>query len=169
MPSRKEKEEEPQEFKVVDRRLFTSEGDLRGNLPPEPPPPEPPPQSAASKSQPQAPLPAAAPAAEGQPAASSETGTAAGHPPGQGPVRFEHLIMSLVTSAMYQLGMAARPGEVPPPADLPAARETIDLLAMLQEKTKGNLTPEEENLLSGSLQELRLAFVEITRMAGRIR
>lgn len=77
--------------------------------------------------------------------------------------------MSLVSTAMYQLGLAARPGEPPPRPDLHAAQETIDLLALLSVKTKGNLTREEEALLSGSLQELRLAFVELARRAGRIR
>ena len=164
MPSRKEKEEETGEFTVVDRRLFTSEGELRRDLPPEPPQPEAPPKPVSIP-----PPPPAKPATKGQPAA-SESGAAAARPPGeQGPVQFEHLIMSLVSSAMYQLGMAARPGEAPPPPNLPAARETIDLLALLQEKTTGNLTPEEEQLLLGSLQELRLVYVEITRQAGRIR
>jgi hypothetical protein len=77
--------------------------------------------------------------------------------------------MSLVTSAMLHLGMAARPGEVPAAPDLPAARETIDLLALLQEKTSGNLTQEETKLLAGALQELRLVFVEVSRQSGRIR
>ena len=75
--------------------------------------------------------------------------------------------MSLVTSAMLQLGLAAPPGEPAPRPDLPAAQETIDLLALLQQKTKGNLTREEEEILSGSLSELRLAFVELSRRAGR--
>ena len=166
MPSRKD--EEPEEFKVVDRRSFTSEGERRAELPPEPakPEPPPPPQNAAPPPRPAT----AEPAAKGPSTATSETDSAAGGPPGeQGPVQFEHLIMSLVTSAMYQLGMAARPGEPPPPADLPAARETIDLLAMLQQKTQGNLTHEEDQLLAGSLQELRLVFVEISRHSGRIR
>jgi len=156
MPSRKD--EEPEEFKVVDRRSFTSEGERRAELPPEPAKPEPPPP------------PAAEAAAKAPSTAASETGSAAGAPAEeQGPVQFEHLIMSLVSTAMYQLGMATRPGEPPPPADLPAARETIDLLAMLQQKTQGNLTHEEEQLLAGSLQELRLVFVEISRHSGRIR
>jgi hypothetical protein len=86
----------------------------------------------------------------------------------QGPVQFEHLVMSLISSAMYQLGMAAAPGQPPPRPDLPAAQETIDLLGVLRVKTKGNLTPEEEHLLTGGLQELQLAFVEISRRAGRI-
>ena len=166
MPSRKD--EEPEEFKVVDRRSFTSEGERRAELPPEPPKPEPPPppQNAAPP-----PRPATTESAAKAPStAASETGSAAGAPAEeQGPVQFEHLIMSLVSTAMYQLGMATRPGEPPPPADLPAARETIDLLAMLQQKTQGNLTHEEEQLLAGSLQELRLVFVEISRHSGRIR
>jgi hypothetical protein len=70
---------------------------------------------------------------------------------------------------MLQLGIATRPGEAPLAPDLQAARETIDLLALLQEKTKGNLTPEETKLLSGSLQELRLVFVEVSRQPGRVR
>jgi len=160
MPNRKEKEEESGEFKVVDRRMFTSEGEVRTDLPPEPPPPPAPtPEPAPPQSQPQASSSPAEGGAKERPATPS-------HAPGA--VQFEHLIMSLVTTAMYQLGMAARPGEIAPPPDLPAARETIDLLAVIQEKTKGNLTHEEVQLLSGSLQELRLVYVEITRQSGRI-
>ena len=77
--------------------------------------------------------------------------------------------MSLISQAMYQLGMAAAPGQAPPRPDLPAAQETIDLLGVLRAKTKGNLTPEEDHLLTGGLQELQLAFVELSRRAGRIR
>lgn len=75
--------------------------------------------------------------------------------------------MSLLTTAMFQMGLAARPGEPPPAPDLAAAQETIELLAMLQEKTKGNLTSEEEEVLTGGLYELRMAFVEMTRRMGR--
>lgn len=88
--------------------------------------------------------------------------------PGE-PVQFEHLIMSLVTQAMLQLGLAARPGDLAPKPDFAAAHETIDILGILHMKTTGNRTPHEDQLLSGSLQELRLAYVEITRRsAGRI-
>ncbi|MBI3933883.1 MAG: DUF1844 domain-containing protein [Acidobacteria bacterium] len=171
MPSRKE--EEPEEFKVVDRRLFTSEGELRTDLPPEPPKPEPPPEPPPSSAK-AAPPPSmrtsttVAPTSERTAPAEAQPGSGS-TPGGHGAVQFEHLIMSLVTSAMYQLGMAARPGEAPPPPDLPAAQETIDLLALLQVKTKGNLTGEEDLLLADSLSELRLAFVELSRRAGRIR
>ena len=158
MPTRKE--EEPEPFKVVDRRPFTADGERRPDIPPEAPPPEPPPPEPSARpartEPPQSP-PAAKP---GEPAAESA---------GQGAVQFEHLIMSLVSTAMFQLGMAAPPGQPPPPADLPAAQETIDLLGLLQHKTQGNLTREEAELLAGSLQELRLVFVELSRRTGRIR
>ncbi|OFW01636.1 MAG: hypothetical protein A3G20_01815 [Acidobacteria bacterium RIFCSPLOWO2_12_FULL_59_11] len=75
--------------------------------------------------------------------------------------------MSLVTTAMYQMGLAVRPGEVAPPPDLLAAQETIELLTILQQKTKGNLTKEEEQLLTNGLYELRMVFVELSRKAGR--
>ena len=86
-----------------------------------------------------------------------------------GGVQFEHLIMSLVTQAMLQLGLAARPGDLAPHPNLPAAHETIDILGLLLQKTKGNLTVHEEQLLSGSLSELRMAYLELSRRAaGRI-
>ena len=75
--------------------------------------------------------------------------------------------MSLMTTAMFQMGLAARPGEQPPPPDFAAAQETIELLIALQEKTKGNLTPAEADMLTGGLYELRMAFVELTRRMGR--
>jgi hypothetical protein len=165
MPNRKD--EEPEEFKVVDRRLFTSEGELRKDLPPEPS--QPPTSKTALNTSPQAAATAAEPRAKNLSAPSPNESSAAGQPRGQGAVQFEHLIMSLVTSAMLHLGMAARPGEAPTAPDLPAARETIDLLALLQEKTSGNLTQEETRLLAGALQELRLVFVEVSRQSGRIR
>jgi len=77
------------------------------------------------------------------------------------------LVMSLMTTAMFQMGLAARPGEQPPPPDFAAAQETIELLTALQEKTKGNLTLTEADMLTGGLYELRMAFVELTRRMGR--
>ncbi len=83
----------------------------------------------------------------------------------QGPpsfeMTFERLIASLYMTAMLQLGMA-RPegGELQP--DITGARQTIDTLALLHGKTKGNLTKQEENLLQNCLFELRMAYIEIT-------
>jgi len=160
------KEEQPEEFKVVDRRLFTSEGERRTDVPPpEPPKPEPPPPREPARQASSGAPPSSAPLSSPSSVPSGPAAQAAAEE--QGPVQFEHLIMSLVTSAMLQLGLAAPPGEPAPRPDLPAAQETIDLLALLQQKTKGNLTREEEEILSGSLSELRLAFVELSRRVSR--
>jgi hypothetical protein len=148
-------EEEQGEFKVVDRRQFTQDGERRAGVtiePPKPAPEAPPPK-------PRAPEPPRT-QAKSQPAAAETR-------PGQRGSPFEQLTMSLLTTAMFQMGLAARPGEPPPPPDLAAAQETIDLLTMLQEKTKGNLTTEEAEVLTGGLYELRMAFVELTRRLGR--
>ena len=155
------KEEEPGEFKVVDRRLFTPDGQRRPDAVIEPP-------KAAPKASPKAPPPPPKPPTPETPRSQAKSPPAAAEAlraPRGG--QFEHLVMSLLTSAMFQMGLAARPGEPPPPPDLAAARETIDLLLVLQEKTKGNLTKEEEEILNGGLYELRMAFVELNRRMGR--
>ncbi|MBI4458529.1 MAG: DUF1844 domain-containing protein [Acidobacteria bacterium] len=150
MPDNK-KEEKAGEFKVIDRRSFTSEGERRPDAPVAPPkaeaPPFEPPKNAREPKE-ETPLPHT-------------------EPEPQGSVYFEQLVMSLATTAMYQLGLAVRPGEVAPPPDLMAAQETIELLNVLQQKTRGNLTKEEERLLTNSLYELRMVFVELSQRAGR--
>ena len=76
-------------------------------------------------------------------------------------VDFSSFCLSLGTSALYHLGMVPDPetGE-PAAANLPIARQTIDSLEMLREKTKGNLDEEESKLLEGLLYELHLRYVE---------
>ncbi len=161
------KEEEQGEFKVVDRRLFTQDGERRPDAVIEPPQPAPPAPDAARK----VPLPKPPfPEPPRSQAKSSPAGTGAptaAEPRGKSAAQFEQLVLSLLTTAMYQMGLAARPGEPPPAADFAAAQETIDLLTMLQEKTKGNLTAAEADILTGGLYELRMAFVELTRRMGR--
>jgi hypothetical protein len=63
---------------------------------------------------------------------------------------------------MYQLGLVQDPTGAQIPTDIEAARHTIDILGVLQEKTRGNLTAQEEQLLDQVLYELRLAFVHIS-------
>lgn len=77
-------------------------------------------------------------------------------------VDFSGFCLSLATSALYHLGVAGDPesGEPAPEKNLPLAQQTIDVLAMLREKTEGNLDEEETRLLDGLLYELRLRFVE---------
>ena len=81
----------------------------------------------------------------------------------QGPLEmnFERVIESFYMSALIQMG-AIRQGEEPPQVDIIGARQTIDSLSVLQEKTKGNLTDREKTLLQNVLFELRMAWIEIT-------
>ena len=69
-------------------------------------------------------------------------------------------------TALMQLGLAAPQG-AKPEVDLMGARQTVDTLALLQEKTKGNLTPVEENMLQNVLYELRMAYLEVTNLITR--
>jgi hypothetical protein len=88
----------------------------------------------------------------------------------QGPnssIDFATFVLSLGTSALYQMGRLEDPssGE-PAQPDLLIARQTIDTLEMISEKTQGNLDPEETKLLESILYELRLRFVETREKDG---
>lgn len=78
-------------------------------------------------------------------------------------MNFEKFVASLYMSTLMQLGMAAPEGGQPQ-VDLMGARQTIDIIGMLHEKTKGNLTPKEEGMLQNVLYELRMAYLEVTNL-----
>ena len=77
------------------------------------------------------------------------------------PVTIEHVIQSVYLSAIVALGAAAEPGQKPR-IDLLGARQSIDMLGVLQEKTKGNLSEKEQRLLQNALFEARMMFLEVT-------
>jgi len=79
---------------------------------------------------------------------------------------FERFLASLYMTAMLQLGLMREQGGQPR-IDIIGARQTIDTLTLIAEKTKGNLTPAEENFLQNSLYELRMAYVEVTNALAR--
>jgi len=81
----------------------------------------------------------------------------------QPPVGFEHLVQQFYVSAMIQMGAGAQEGQRPR-VDILGARTTIDLLGVLAEKTRGNLTEAESNTLQTVLFEVRMAFLELTSM-----
>jgi hypothetical protein len=88
------------------------------------------------------------------------------------PADFFFLVESILMQAQVQLGLIDLGGEEETSEpNLPLARHSIDLLAMLSEKTKGNLTVEEQRLLDNGLTELRFRYVqvadEVTRLSGR--
>lgn len=165
-----EKEEKADKgFKVIDRRGVEQ--------PPSAPPPPPP----AGSREPAAPE-GAKPPDEGAGTAAANEGN---RPPGAGvqgeraragegrsPLgapRFLDLVQTLQVGAMVGLGMVQGPDGKRPPVDLPAAKDAIDLLGILQEKTKGNLTKEEEEVLREGLYHLRMGYMAMMNAppAGR--
>jgi hypothetical protein len=78
-------------------------------------------------------------------------------------VGFEHLVQQFYVSAMIQMGAGTQEGQRPR-VDIQGARTTIDLLGVLAEKTKGNLTAAEDQMLQTVLFEARMAFMELTSM-----
>jgi len=77
----------------------------------------------------------------------------------QFPIDFTTFILSLSSSAAFHLGLAPHPESDTCCENLPMAKQTIDILAMIEEKTKGNLTGAEERLVSEVLYNLRMAYV----------
>ena len=78
------------------------------------------------------------------------------------PASFAFLVLSLRTQAEMQLGLMAYGEDPHPKPELDLARHTIDMLGVLSEKTKGNLSLEEQRLLENSLTELRFRFVQVS-------
>jgi len=162
-------EEKP--IRVVDRRMFTPDGELRPDYQAEEPveaaagspvagaaaaPPEAP---AAAQPEPPAPPPAAAP----EEAPGSDEPPAEPRDPGSD---FASLVRSLATTAYSALGLLPDPSGIQR-RDAVVARQMIDWLAMLELKTRGTLSFEESDFLARVLYELRLAFVEMTRPPAR--
>jgi len=83
------------------------------------------------------------------------------------PASFTFLVVSLRAQAEMQLGLTRFGEEERAQPDLPLARHTIDLMGVLLEKTKGNLSLEEQRLLENSLTELRFRFVQVSEEAGK--
>lgn len=90
--------------------------------------------------------------------------TATGDP--QVPIDFTTFILSLSSSAAFHMGLAPHPEHGTCCENLPMAKQTIDILAMLEEKTKSNLTGAEERLLSEVLYNLRMAYVTAVKKCG---
>jgi Domain of unknown function (DUF1844) len=162
-------------FKVVDRRLFTPEGELRKEAVAEQERQErqeslkqdkAATKSASKITSPNEPAPAQRePKASGQPAPSAAEPVAANLPtPSRG---FQVLVDFLAGNAAARLGMLpdARTGQAF--LDLEGANELIDMLDALSEKTRGNLTHEEEQLLIEVLRSLKLSYLEMTKAAAK--
>jgi len=144
-------EQKPEEtFRVIDRRPFTNEGELRQEIV----------EEQEREARQEAKKETAAPAAN--PAAASDAKTPAADTPKRSPA-FENLIRMLGSNAAMVLGGYADPRTGQPVIDPDAARELIDMLDALHEKTKGNLAPEEDNLLLDLNGKLKLTYLEINQ------
>jgi hypothetical protein len=82
------------------------------------------------------------------------------------PVSMEQIIQSMYLSSVVAMGAATEPGQKPR-IDIIGARQSIDMLGILQEKTKGNLTEKEQRLLQNALFELRMMFLDITNAIAK--
>jgi len=144
MEEREREQEQEEEFKITDKRRFTSEGESKGwkaDEQKESKPDEPPASAAAEEVKREEPK----------------------REESHRPIDFTGFVVSLANTALFQLGLIKIPGDEEPKKDVRGARQTIDLVALLEEKTKGNLTEQEAKILKETLFQLRMAFVESSK------
>ena len=169
-------------FTVTDRRLFTAEGDLRRDLDEEKERETARPQAAKEQAAPQVaesqsaqdmPAPPTAQEQQAQKDAYQQSSKdldarveLSGHSAKDLEMTFERFVASLYMTAMLQLGLMHEEGGQPR-IDLIGARQTIDTISLLADKTKGNLSSREEGFLQNSLYELRMAYVEVTNTLAK--
>ncbi|HZT70563.1 MAG TPA: DUF1844 domain-containing protein [Terriglobia bacterium] len=142
-----EEKGEPSGFKVVDRRSFTSDGTRVSGEPEQ--------KQERRDEQPQA---------RTKAGEAPQTEQTVDSEPSE---RFAMLVSYLSTTAMFQLGLLPGPGGEYIPPDLANGSRTIDLLEVLQEKTRGNLTSQESKLLDDVLYELRMTYLEVQKQASK--
>ncbi|HET8773085.1 MAG TPA: DUF1844 domain-containing protein [Thermoanaerobaculia bacterium] len=170
----------PKELKVTDKRIFTPEGDIREEFKQEIHPAAP---AAAGEAAPSPPSPAPAPEQHAPPREAqraeeprTEERRQRSEPPPPGGDRrtladkasnpgsaFTNFIEPLIAQAYMSLGLLRNPYQPQTKIDAGAARQMIEILTLLKDKTKGNLTPDEDDFLDTHLGELKLAFVQRTK------
>ena len=153
------------EIKVTDKRIFTAEGEIREEFRQEIKAADP----VAAKPAEQPAPPKEAPAERRQtpnpePPASGERRNKSIADKAQNPgTPFADFVEPLIAQAYVSLGMLRDPYGQKPKIDVAAARQMIEMVTMLKDKTAGNLTPDEDDFLSTHLGELKLAFVQRTK------
>lgn len=180
--------DEQPEFKVKDRRLFNPDGTMR-DVPPEETAARA--QDAGAAGSAASSSATGSPAAASGSAGSAAPGSArleregpsilesgAGEPPresppsgearedlpgAEDPASFVNFLMSLASNAAASLGMMEHPATGQVGVDLELAKHWIDVLGMLQQKTRGNLVPQEQQIFEGLLSDLRMQYVSLTR------
>jgi len=142
-------DQKEEEFRVIDRRPFTAEGELR--------------KEALEEEQREARRETAAAPAPTREGAKGAAPAPAGVDQPKRSLPFENLVRMLGSNAAMVLGAYADPRTGQPVVDPDAARELIDMLDALHEKTKGNLAPEEDTLLLDLLGKLKMTYLEINQ------
>ena len=140
-------------FRVIDRRLFTEEGELRKEIADE----------EAREAVKEAEVAKKEVAKEASPSAAAPPDDVPAVDPPKRSAAFENLIRMLGSNAAMVLGAYADPRTGQPMIDPDAARELIDMLDALHEKTKGNLAPEEDSILLDLLGKLKLTYLEVNQ------
>lgn len=152
-------ERKEERVRVTDRRAFAPDGTPRDEDRKAPEP------SAAEPSTPQ-PETSAETSAEAPAGAEAESSSASPHgarPGGGAPIDFATFVISLSTSALYDLGAIPDPEGTEREPNLPLAKQTIDILELLRTKTEGNLTQEEARVLGHLLYDLRMRYLDTSR------
>src|SRR5688572_1296393 len=172
--------DEQTSYKVTDRRLFNPDGSPREVPPEEKPEPKPATAEAPAvdvSAKPEAPdstiTASPAVADEAQPQSSSqpevhapaEQSVETELPGADDPARFASFMMSIASNAASSLGMMEHPVTGKREVDLELGKHWIDVLGMLQQKTRGNLLPQEQQILEGLLADLRMQYVSLTHSA----
>ena len=163
--------DESTNFKVTDRRLFNPDGSPREIPPDEQPAPK---VAAEAATASVSPVEAQSPATEAQPSPPEEQPAAADGPDeaeeelldADDPAGFVNFIMSIASNAASSLGMMEHPVTHKREVDLDLAKHWIDVLGMIEKKTRNNLLPQEEKILEGLLADLRMQYVSLTSSAG---
>ena len=165
----KDKPPQKEQIKVTDKRIFTADGEVReefrGDIrPAEPSVARPAEKPAAPKQEkphsaaPQQPK----PPVEGSPTGQERRRTMRDKAENPG-TPFSNFVEPLIVNAYISLGMLRNPYQPESKLDPAAARQMIEIISLLSEKTKGNLTPEENDFLSTHLGDLKLAYVQRTK------
>jgi len=157
--------EEQTNFKVTDRRLFNADGSPRDLSPEEtveikaetPINTEPQPSASPAETQATPPAQSASAAEQSQPEMQDEMEI----PGAEDPASFANFLMSIASNAASSLGMMEHPVTHKREVDLELGKHWIDVLGMLQDKTRNNLSPQEKQILEGLLADLRMQYVSL--------
>jgi hypothetical protein len=159
----KENQPQKEQIKVTDKRIFTADGDIREEFrkeikpaDPAPKPAEAPPERAPETRSQQPKQNETQPGNQDRRKTLGDKATNPGTP-------FTNFLEQLIAQGYMSLGMLPNPYQAQARVDVAAARQMIDILGLLHEKTANNLTPDEEDFLTTHLGELKLAYVKRTK------